>query len=535
MIRTADRMAATLYQAGVRHAFGMPGGEVTVLVDALAKAKIDFVLARNETAAAMMAAGACVEAQRPGLLVTTIGPGLANAVNGIADAMQERIPLIVLSGTIEEHLRGRYTHQVIDHRQLLAPIVKASFEIAPETASAVVARAIRLAMTHPCGPVHIDLSPSMAGAPSCEKAAASFVRLQAPTPDPQSALVSDIRDRLASAQRPIILAGLSAARAAGAAEFTSLVERIGAPVLTTYKAKGLIDENHPLCISAAGLSPRADALILPLLRQADLILLLGYDPIEMRASWLDPVDDPSRIIDIGPPHDHAMHLAGRRIDAAPMDFLSAMLVDFPQRSLWPNGEPQNVRKALRLSVADAPEWGPSAIFETLQQALPTEAVVSVDSGAHRILLSQVWRCSKPLGLVQSAGWCTMGSALPLAIGCKLSDPNKRVVAVLGDGGLEMTLGELGTIRDRNLAITIVVLQDQSLELIGMKQDQAELKRRATGLGATDYALIARAFGGTGVSVQTKDELRSALAEAEGQSAFTLISCAIPGDSYAGLL
>ena len=532
MIRTADRMAATLHQAGVRHAFGMPGGEVTVLVDALAKAGVDFVLARNETAAAMMAAGTCVEAQLPGLLVTTIGPGLANAVNGIADAMQERTPLIVLSGTIEEHLRGRYTHQVVDHRQLLAPVVKASFEIAPETASAVVARAIRLAMTHPCGPVHIDLSPSMAVAESREMTTTTFVRSQAPTPDPSSSIVREIRDRLASAQRPIILAGLSAARAAGAGRFTSLIERAGIPVLTTYKAKGLIDENHPLSISAAGLSPRADAKILPLLRQSDLILLLGYDPIEMRASWLDPVDDPARVIDIGPDHDQAMHLAGLRIEADPIDFLSAVLVGLPERNLWPNGEPHSLRAALRLEVAD---WGPLAVFETLQQSLAEEAIVSVDSGAHRILLSQHWRCSQPFGLVQSAGWCTMGSALPLAIGRKLSDPQKPAVAVLGDGGLEMTLGELGTIHDRNLRITVVVLQDQSLELIGMKQDQAGLERRAIQMGATDYAQVASAFGGHGVCVRSVAELRSALEEADRQPGFTLISCAIPGDAYGGLI
>ena len=358
MMRTADRMAETLFRAGVRHAFGMPGGEVIVLIDALAKAGIEFVLARNETAAAMMAAGTCVEAQRPGLLVTTIGPGLANAVNGIADAMQERIPLIVLSGTIEENLRGRYTHQVIDHRRLLAPIVKASFEIAPETASAVIERAIRIAMTHPCGPVHIDLAPSMAASPSREAATAIFARSKSVPPDSSSDLVRDVRDRIASADRPVILAGLAAARSDGAASFASLVEQSGIPVVTTYKAKGLIDERHPLSLGAAGLSPRADARILPLLRSADLILLLGYDPIEMRASWLDPFGDPARVIEIGPPHDHGMHLAGCRIEADPLALLAAALDGLPRKIVWPLGEPARARSDLRIEPERMRTWGP---------------------------------------------------------------------------------------------------------------------------------------------------------------------------------
>ena len=531
--RVADRMAATLFQSGIRHAFGMPGGEVTTLIDGLERAGISFVLTRNETAAAMMAAGTCLEAKRPGLLVTTIGPGLANAINGIADSMQERAPLVVISGTIEEKLRGRYTHQVVDHRQLLAPVVKASFEVSGETASAVVARAIRLAMTHPRGPVHIDLSPSLAAAASKEACDGSFVSLRSAAPDPADPLLQAVRARIGAAIRPVILAGHDAVRDPLAATFTELADQFQIPVVTTYKAKGLIDESHPLSIGSAGLSPLADEQILPLLQRADLVLMLGYDPIEMRAGWLDPVGDDSRIIELGPHHDHGMHTAGLRVEGAPVGLLNAILSGAQPKALWPEGEAKGVRDRLRDAFEGPAGWGPHQIFKGLREHLPQDALVSVDSGAHRILLSQIWRSARPFGLAQSSGWCTMGSAIPLAIGRKLSHPDSRVVAVLGDGGLEMTLGELGTLRDQGLALTVLVLQDGSLELIGQKQDQAGLLRRAVAMGRTDYAAIARSFGGQGFQVTSETELAIALRSAADLNGFSLIVCEIADHGYAG--
>jgi acetolactate synthase-1/2/3 large subunit len=164
--RVADTMGRALRAAGMRFAFGMPGGEVVTLVDGLERAGIRFVLARHETAAAMMAAGAALSDGAPGLLVTTLGPGLANAVNGIADAAQERMPLLVLSGVVERTVRARYTHQIVDQAAMLRPLVKASFEIEPEGAAATVRRALALALTPPFGPVHLVVSPAVAALPS---------------------------------------------------------------------------------------------------------------------------------------------------------------------------------------------------------------------------------------------------------------------------------------------------------------------------------------------------------------------------------
>ena len=532
--RVADVVAAALRAAGIRFAFGMPGGEVVTLIDALQRAGIAFTLARNETAAAMMAAGASVINGAPGLLVTTLGPGLANAVNGIADAAQERTPLIVISGVVERSVRARYTHQIVDHAALLRPLVKASFEVEAEGAGAVVARAVSLAMTAPCGPVHLDFSPAVAAmtAPRRSQAVTRERRVSAVGAD--NPVIAQLRHRLSDAKRPIILAGLEALRSGSGPSLRQAVEAHGVPLITTYKAKGIVDEALPLALGGAGLSPAADKIIMPLLRDADLVLLAGYDPIEMRVGWLDAFGACDRIVELTDvAADHGMHAAGLRLAAPVGAALEALFAELARKPRWPDGAPARARAALEALFAGPGGWGPHEIFETLARALPDDAIVTVDSGAHRILLSQRWRARLPNCLLQSAGWCTMGSAIPLAIGAKTAAPGRAVVAVLGDGGLEMTLGELGTLRDQGLAVIVLVLQDQSLGLIELKQSQAGLAQAGVSMGATKFDAVARAFGGHGAAVTSAAALRAELAAALSRPGFSLIACRIKVADYVG--
>ncbi|MFO1148994.1 MAG: thiamine pyrophosphate-binding protein [Alsobacter sp.] len=533
--RVADTIGRALRAAGIRFAFGMPGGEVVTLVDGLERAGIRFVLARHETAAAMMAAGAAVSDDAPGLLVTTLGPGLANAVNGIADAAQERVPLLVLSGVVERAVRSRYTHQIVDHAALLRPLVKASFEIEPEGAAATVRRALALANTPPCGPVHLDLSPAVAAMPSAEIDPILAAPARPPAGiDPQGAAARALRDALAQARRPLLVAGFEAARGDAREAVMALAEGWGVPVVTTYKAKGLIDEDHPAALGAAGLSPLADKILLGLAAESDLIILAGYDPIEMRAGWLDPFPASARIVELGTlPADHGMHAAALRLEGPVAALLSAGMAGLRERRTWAEGQPARARQALRQAFAAPRSWGPHAAFETLQASLPADATVTIDSGAHRILLSQMLRLKRPLSVLQSAGWCTMGAAVPLAIGAKIAAPARPVVAVLGDGGLEMGLGELGTLRDQRLPVVVLVLQDESLALIALKQSQAGLPAAGVGLGATRFDLVAEAFGGRGVTVSDRTSLEAALREAFAADRFTVIACRIEAGAYVG--
>jgi acetolactate synthase I/II/III large subunit len=532
--RVADIVAKTLHAHNVRHAFGVPGGEVVTLIDALQTAGITFHLARHETSAAIMAAGASAMTAHPELLVTTVGPGLANAVNGIADAVQERVPLVVISGVVDRATRARYTHQVIDHAQLLRPLVKASFEIEPESAASTVARALAIAMTDPMGPVHLDLSPAIAAASSMETSIpAPPKRFAAPVSGADPA-VRFLLERIQGADRPLLIAGLEAARSYAGPALQHLAETIGAPVITTYKAKGVIPEDHPLALGAAGLSPLADAVLLPLARQADLVLLVGYDPIEMRLGWLDFVADPAKLVDMSSVlPDHAMHHAGTWIGGEPSRILQALNGALAQRRTWADGEPGAAKAELRRIFSTKQPWGPHAIIDHLNRVAGPGGLVTVDSGAHRILLSQKWVATQPLTLLQSAGFCTMNAALPLAIGAKVADPSRRVFAVMGDGGLEMGIGELATLRDLGLPVTVVLFQDRSLALIALKQASAGLPSVGVTLGETDFAAVAQGFGGHGVNVETIDDFRNALEEAGRRPGFSLIACRFDASAYDG--
>jgi len=538
MTRIADLVAQTLYAHGVRHAFGMPGGEVVTLIDALEEAGIRFIVCRHETAAAMMAAGVSTVTGAPGLLVTTLGPGLANAVNGIVDASQEHVPLIVMSGVVERDIRGRYTHQILDQAALMKPLVKGTLEIEAQGAAGTTARALRLAMQGPMGPVFLQIAPDTAAleAPGHERAASPPEHLQA-TPARDSAAIRSIAQRIGRAERPLILAGLEAVRDDAGEALRRLMETANIPLITTYKAKGLVDETHPLALGGAGLSPLADGELLPLVKSADLILLAGYDPIEMRAGWLDPFPPGVDVIEISAcPSDHGMHVATTLVPTPPRGVLEAVLetLDPDARGTsWPNGEPAAVRERLR-SLFTAPSvWGPHSVFEILQQALPADAIVTADSGAHRILLSQQMEIWRPFGLMQSAGFCTMGAAIPLAAGAKIARSDRPVVAVLGDGGLEMGLGELATLRDQMLPVIIIVLQDQSLGLIELKQKQAGLKRCGVTLGPSRFEDIAPALGGQGRRVRSREALDTALTAALGEDRFTVIVCDIQVSDYNG--
>ncbi|HEX2526858.1 MAG TPA: thiamine pyrophosphate-binding protein [Geminicoccus sp.] len=533
--RVADQIARTLHAHGIRHAFGMPGGEVVTLIDGLGRSGIAFVLARHETPAAIMAAGTYWATGAPGLLVTTLGPGLANAVNGIADAWQERVPLIVLSGVVERTIRGRYTHQIVDHAALLRPLVKASFEVEPEGAADVVARAIRLATTRPYGPVHLDLSPASAAQPSPSEALIRPAEGARPQVDPSDPILAMVCRKLSAASRPVVVAGLDAARPAASEPLRLLLERLGAPLITTYRAKGVVDERHPLVLGGAGLSPLADRHLLPALQAADLVLLAGYDPIEMRPGWMDPFPSSALVIELAAvPVDHGMHRVDIRLQGEPADLLHALVQGLdPEPHGRPSG-PERIRAPLEEAFA-APHdrFGPHAVAAALQDMLTPDTTLTVDSGAHRILLSQKLQLRHPLQLLQSSGWCTMGAALPLAIGVKRARPDRQVVAVMGDGGLEMVAGELATLRDLGLPVTLVVLQDQSLALIALKQAQARLPPAGVALPASDLVGLAAAFGGHGVRAGTRDALARALGEAAARDVFTLIVCPIDAEDYVG--
>lgn len=534
-IRAADAIARRLYDAGCRHAFGMPGGEVLTIVDALEAAGITFVLCKHENAAGFMAEAAWHQTGAPGIMVATIGPGILNGVNSIANALQDRVPLIVLSGCVDAAEAETYTHQVLDQQAVLAPITKATFRLDAAAAHVMADKAVGIALEGRPGPVHIDVPISIADTKIDARAPAP--RAPAAATAPAGTALDTAREWLRGAQRPVMIVGVDAMNEGASETVTAFATRFNIPVVTSYKAKGLLDETHPLSLGGAGLSPRADTVLVPFVQQADLILCVGYDPIEMRPGWRD-IWDPrhTHVIDItSEPNHHYMHQAGLNIIADCSASLAAIGNDIPPQQTWPNNEISEAKAALATAFPTDTSWGPAAIVDTCAQVLPDDVIATADSGAHRILLSQMWTCAQPRGLLQSSALCTMGCALPLAMGTALCAPDRTVVSFSGDAGFLMIAGELSTAAELKIKPIFVVFVDASLALIELKQRQRQLRNAAVDFGLHDFAAMGRAFGGAGHTVRSREELASALADAQSAETFSVIACMIERGAYDGII
>ncbi|MEM7693767.1 MAG: thiamine pyrophosphate-binding protein [Pseudomonadota bacterium] len=530
-LRGADVIAQKLAAFGCAHAFGIPGGEVLTIIDALRAAGIKFTLTRHENFAGFMAEGAWHATGAPGILVATIGPGVANAVNTIANAEQDRVPLIVLTGCVSDADADTYTHQVFDHGAVLAPIVKATFKASVETLDIVMDKALAIATTGQPGPVHIDLPIPVADAP-VTAGATPPLPAPAPTAPTDSPLFATAREWLATAERPLVIAGVDAVNDGAGEALQAFVRETGAPLITSYKAKGLMREDDPLVLGGAGLSPRADKTLMPLIAQADCIVLAGYDPIEMRIGWRHPWPRDARVIDITPvTRTHGMHHAALTLLGSVGPTL-ARLGEGTHRARWPGGEPAKTRAALAGAFAPS-GWGPGAAFHALRRSLPENAVVTADSGAHRILLSQALPCFLPRTLLQSSALCTMGCSVALAAGHKLAEPDTPVAAVVGDAGLDMVLGDLATVAALKRPVPIVVMIDDSLALIEMKQRASQLPNLGVDFERIDRVALAKAMGGHGVIVEDEETLEREMAAAQERPTFTLLAVMIGRRAYDG--
>ena len=531
-MRAADVLAARLYQAGCRWAFGMPGGEVLTLVDALEKAGIKFILTAHENAAGFMAEGTYHRTGAPGLLLATLGPGALNCINVVENARQDRVPLIVLTGAVDAETAHQYTHQVLDQTQVFRTVTKESFTLTAPSAHVISDKAIARATEGRPGPIHMDVPISVADAPA--SGLGVLRRPALPVAPAETEDLQQARNLVASAKRPLIVAGVDAVNDDAGSALLHAAELLNAPVITTYKAKGLIPEDHPLSLGGAGLSPKADRIIMPLIAQADVILAVGYDPIEMRTGWQAPWDpDTQTVIDItAEPNHHYMHQASCNIVGDCSATLGTLLPD-AAISTWPDNAPDTVRSELQTAFAPDEQWGPGAAIATCRDVLPSDTLATADSGAHRILLSQMWTCNFPRALMQSSGFCTMGCAVPLAMGAQIAEPDRTVVSFSGDAGFLMVMGELATAAELALKTIFVVFVDASLALIDLKQRQRQLQRGGVDIGHVDFAAIAKGFGGHGHTVKSEEELRKALTLAQNSDRFTVIAVQIDRESYDG--
>jgi acetolactate synthase-1/2/3 large subunit len=534
--RAADLIARRLYEAGCRYAFGMPGGEVLTILDALETAGIKFILCKHENNAGFMAEGVHHRDGAPAILVATVGPGAVNGVNVVANAHQDRVPMIVLTGCVDEDEALSYTHQVLDHRAVFAPITKATFRLTVQGADIVADKAVSIAMEGRAGPVHIDVPMTVADALVTPQRLRRRPAASATVPS-EGAGLDTARRWVGDAQRPVMIVGLDAVSPDAGAAIKSFCETFNVPFITTYKAKGIVPETHPLCLGGAGLSPLNDSHLIPFIGEADLIICAGYDPIEMRTGWRE-IWDPAKVnvIDIAAvSNTHYMHQAGLNFVTSIAETLQILHQDKAPRATWADGQITQIKDGLASAFPTSAVWGPAAIIDECRKALPETALATADSGAHRILLSQMWLCYEPRGLIQSSALCTMGCAVPMAIGEKLVSPDRQVISFSGDAGMLMVAGELSTAAELGGNPIFLVFVDACLSLIELKQRQRQMVNTGVDFGHHDFATIGQAFGGEGHTVNTRTELRAALNAAQVADTFTVIAAVIEPKAYDGLI
>jgi acetolactate synthase-1/2/3 large subunit len=521
----AATLVRELGRAGVRRMFGVPGGGSSLdLIQAGADQGVDFVLARTETAAAIMATATAELTGAPGVVLTGLGPGAAAVTNGVAQARLDRAPLVVITDAYPPAYGAFVTHQRLDHGALFAPLVKGSLAPTGATVPGQLRALLDAALQPPRGPVHVDLSSVAAGA---TMAAGDLIERE-PTAPTGPWQVEHGRALLAAAKRPALLVGLEARGAAAAAR--ALAAELGGPALTTWKAKGVIADDDPLLVGlVAGGAAEAACLA-----EADLIVQFGFDPVEL-------IPQPWRyvapIIDLAEAARDAHYARPAASLIGPLAQGAAALAGVARRSAWTASAIRAHRERMRAAHAMAPSAaiGPQDVVEAAVAAAPAGCRATIDAGAHMFAVIARWPAPAPNAVLISNGLATMGFALPAAIASALAEPARPVVAFVGDGGLAMSLGELATAAEWRCRIVIVVFNDAALSLIDLKQAGRNLERRGCPTAPVDFAAAARAFGLQAERIEARAELRPALDRVFAQDGPCLLDVRVDPRGYPALL
>jgi len=529
----ADSIAETAAAYGARYAFGIPGNDVLELVRACEEHGIEFVLAKSEPAAGFMADVVYQLTGKPAVLIPAMGPGVGNIMAGIGNALMEHSAVLVLSGDIGSDEAGIYNHQVFDHVELMRPLVKHADQLNPHRAAQQTARALDIAMRYPAGPVLLNCPADFS------RAEAKQLPVYAPAEISNSnlteAAAEEIRAMLAKAERPLALIGLGSLHADVPAPLTRFLESWGIPFLASYKAKGVVDEHNALSLGAAGLSPVIDGENFKLFDHADLIVMVGFDPIELRNAWIDawPEDKTALTVDWAE-QTHRIFPVGRQALGDVPTILGQITSAEARECGWPRDRLDSHRAAIAHIVRPrSPDVGisPAALFQEVSDRLTEDWILTVDVGAHRILACHAIHCRAPGQLIQTNGFCSMGYAIPAAIGAGLVAKDKPIVALVGDGCTLMSIGELALAAERDMPLVIVVLNDAALALIKLKQSKMQMDRRAVDFANPKYDKIAEGFGAIGVRVETVEDFATALDEAVARRKLTVIDAAIDPAEY----
>jgi acetolactate synthase I/II/III large subunit len=528
LMNNADLIVATLKAAGISRGFGIPSGNVLPLMEAMRKGGVDFVLTAHEGSAGFAADVTGRLTGAPGLCIATLGPGATNLATGIGDAWLDRSPLIAITCNLNADQLGRRIQMWIDHHALFKPITKATLPLRKGEIGATQAAAIRLALSEPQGPVHLDLPEDVALAATNEPvpALAAADKL-APAPD---VAIEHAGALIAGARRPVAVIGASAMRLRDPAPLRRLVEHYNVPFATTTMAKGLIPEDHPLslgCIERACRQVQRRVL-----RSADLIVGLGYDTVEVEyEAWIGDV--PLLQVDIEPADiDPSVRLVHQVVGDLAYS-LARLGTCAAAPAPWTTDEIAAHRQAFHAALRPGNgSFTAHAAIDAVRRALPRDGVLAFDVGAHTHQIANQWTAFAPKTFLITNGWSSMGFGLPAAIAAKLATPNAPVVCLIGDGCFQMTCGEVATAKRLGITLPIVVLDDRWLALIKVKQIRRQFPLYGTELQKEDYREPpAHYFGVPAHGVRSAGALQDAVTAALAAEGPTVIEAVVDSEHY----
>ncbi len=525
-MNTAGAVARALAEAGIQKTFGLPGGEVLVLIDELRKAGVDFVLMRHEANAGLAAAVYGKLKRQPGVVIATLGPGAANLLLPIANAYLDQEPLLAITAQLPDDVPPTHTHQLLPLHETYQPMCRVVDTITHENAGDVIDRALTACMDRPYGVSFVTLSAREA----IKDARAGGAAFEGPPPRPMAnpaARAADLRARCAKAQRPMVLVGLGI-EPHNAGRLRRWLDDWQLPVAVTPKVKGIVDETQSNFVGViSGMA--ADGIMVDALKAADLLIGIGLDPVEIDKTWHAELD-----IQWVLEARNATGLVPENVLLVDHAQLLDALIEAPAPKHW--GRPfegyQQKRAELLTGTAGAPGtmW-PGDIIRTLASVMPAETIVTTDVGSHKYLFGQYWPSRHPETFWMSNGLSGMAYGLSAAIGAKLARPDAPVLAAVGDGGFSMNAQELETAERVGAPFITVVLEDHSYSLIKLAQENRKLESYRMDFGPIDNVKMAQACGVEAIRTSNVDELGLAVKRAVAQGKSLVVAIPVHYADY----
>jgi acetolactate synthase-1/2/3 large subunit len=524
---TAQLLVQCLENEGVEYVFGLPGEENLHVLQALKQSSIQFITTRHEQGAAFMADVYGRLTGKAGVCLSTLGPGATNLMTGVADANLDRAPLVAITGQVGTDRMHIESHQYLDLVAMFSPVTKWNTQIVrPSITPEVVRRAFKIAQTEKPGAVHIDLPENIAAMPvdgkplrpdSREKVYASFSSIE------RAAAAID------QAKNPLILVGNGAIRAHASEALTRFASELNIPVANTFMGKGVIPYQHPLALWSVGLQQRD--YINCGFDYTDLVICVGYDLVEYSPKRWNPTGDTLIVhIDMKPAEVDSSYTPLAEVVGDICDSLNeiARRVD---RSRKPASYVAELKADIKADYEEhAKDDGfpikPQKLIYDLRQVMGPEDIVISDVGAHKMWMARHYHCDRPNTCIISNGFAAMGIAIPGAIAAKLVAPQRKIVAVTGDGGFMMNCQELETALRVGTPFVTIIFNDGGYGLIEWKQLNQFGEPAFVHFGNPDFVKLAESMGLKGYRVESSIDFVPMLKDALEQNVPTVIDVPI---------